>query len=146
MVVMWTDSINAAIWARCGSISGQVLWRELESLSSGNQPSTRAVHSTVVMGGPPGTIPAAMAEAVYADGLRVDAERRAQLADAPPRVPVHEDFLNFDHLDRSPCQSASPYATGELERTAGQNGGYPSTRELPDGGSGNTVTEGQGIP
>ena len=70
---------------------------------------------------------------VLADRLRVDPERRAELADAAAGVPVLQQLHDVDHSDRSPCHVPLLASTTrrDAQRTVGRSGGSPSHQGIP---------------
>ena len=86
MVATVTAPIHSLMRSWCGAISGHVVWRRDGSTSSGNQPSAswRPLLGTERR---PARDDAGLDRRldVLAHGLRVHAERRAQLADRGAR-------------------------------------------------------------
>ena len=67
------------------------------------------------------------------------AERRAQLADPAPGMPVLEQFDYVDHSDRSPC-----HCPPRLDDEGMLNGHEAGARDPRP--PGNSVTDNEGIP
>lgn len=77
---------------------------------------------------------------VLPDRLRIHPQRRAQLADPTPCMPMLEQLHNVDHSDRSPCHRSSSSSPDEedAQRTRSRSEGpHPP---------GNSLTDNQGNP